>query len=80
MADLETVLDRVTSRHADSVTPWSEEATMLRETEYDVDSDMCPWQFDVAGIRQLIDVTRAESSQVNTCHIHNFTPPLVNYI
>ena len=74
LADLEMVLDRVMSRHADSVTPWSEEATMARETTYDRLSDMWPWQLDVAWIRELIDVTRAElhcrcDISVSHCHI-----------
>ena len=50
----------MTSRHPDSVAPWSEEAMMLRETEYDRDSDMWRWQWEVAAIREVIDATRAE--------------------
>ena len=57
---LQTALDRVTSRHPDSVAPWSDEAMMSRDTEYVVVSDMWQWQLDVAWIQQNIDVTRAE--------------------
>ena len=60
LADLETALDRLTSRHPDSVAPWRDVATMRRERDRDVDEDTARWQAEVTRLHQEIDETRAE--------------------
>jgi len=66
LTDLETALDRVTSRHSDSVVPWRETDTMVRETMYDRNSEMWWWEWDVAVIREHIDETRTRLYRLQT--------------
>ena len=60
LADLETALARLTSRHPTRVAPWRDLASMWREIDRDVDEDTGQWQREVTRLHERIDETRAE--------------------
>ena len=60
LTDLETALDRLTSRHPTRAAPWRDVATMEREMDWDVDEDTVRWQWDVTWLHEHIDETRVK--------------------